>query len=90
MAIKRVLYCCRWGLPFRPRASISSGAMRTLSVSGSRETAGRSWISIRVGGFGDIRGWRVRGVHSEGFTPQNSSWKMVIYIRKMSIIGRIC
>jgi hypothetical protein len=31
-------------------------------VSGSRETAGRSSISmIRVGGSGDIRGWRGRG-----------------------------
>jgi hypothetical protein len=43
--IKRILNCCRWRLPFRARASISSGATSTLSVSGSRETAGRSWIS---------------------------------------------
>jgi len=28
--IKRILNCCRWGLPFRAR-SISSGAMRTLN-----------------------------------------------------------
>ena len=32
------------GLPLRAQASIFSGAMRTLSVSGSRETAGRSWM----------------------------------------------
>ena len=37
--IKRILNCCRWGLPFRAR-SISSGATSTLSVSGRRETAG--------------------------------------------------
>jgi hypothetical protein len=28
--IKRILNCCKWGLPFRAR-SISSGAMRTLN-----------------------------------------------------------
>jgi len=50
------------GLPLRARASISSGATSTLSVSGSRETAGRRAISmIRVESFGDIRGWRGRG-----------------------------
>jgi len=30
-AIERILNCCRWGLPFRARAGISSGAMRTLN-----------------------------------------------------------
>jgi len=36
--------------------------MRTLGVSGSRETAGKSWIS-KIGweGFGDIRERRGRG-----------------------------
>jgi hypothetical protein len=38
--IKTVLNCWRLWLPLRARASISSGAMSTLSVSGSRETAG--------------------------------------------------
>ena len=28
---KRILNGCRWGLPFRARAGISSGAMRTLN-----------------------------------------------------------
>ena len=32
------------GLPLRARASISSGAMRTLSVLGCRETVGMSFI----------------------------------------------
>ena len=37
-------------------ASSSTGAMRTLKVSGSRETVGRSSISIiKRGGSGDIR-----------------------------------
>jgi hypothetical protein len=37
------------------RASISSGAMRTLNVSGSKETAGRS--SISIGRMGELRGY---------------------------------
>jgi hypothetical protein len=47
--IKTIQNCYRRRLPFRARASISSGATSTLSVPGSRETAGRSSISmIRV------------------------------------------
>jgi hypothetical protein len=43
--IKRILNCCRWGLPLRARTSISSGAMRTLQWS---RGAGRR--QARVGG----------------------------------------
>ena len=43
-AIKRILNCCRRGLPFRARASISSGVMRTLQ--GSRGAGRRRRSSI--------------------------------------------
>jgi hypothetical protein len=46
LAMKTILNRCRCRLPLRARASISSGAMSTLSVSGSRETAGRSSSSL--------------------------------------------
>jgi hypothetical protein len=29
--LKRILNCCRWGLPFSVLGSISSGAMRTIN-----------------------------------------------------------
>jgi hypothetical protein len=38
--IKTILNCCRWMLPLRALASISSGARSMLSVSGSKERAG--------------------------------------------------
>jgi len=43
---KAILNCCSWGLPLMALASISSGVTSTLSVSGSRETAGRSSSSL--------------------------------------------
>jgi hypothetical protein len=44
--MRTILNGCRWGLPLRAWARISSGATSTLSVSGSRETAGRSSSSM--------------------------------------------
>jgi len=57
--IKRILNCCRWGLPFRTR-SISSGAMRTLN-DGEQEDGGQEldfhdWSGGASGILGDGEG----------------------------------
>jgi hypothetical protein len=44
--IKRILNCCRWGLPFKARARISSGAMRTAQES---RGAGRRRAGVLFG-----------------------------------------
>jgi hypothetical protein len=50
------------GIAVHPSSQHILGATNTLSVSGSKETAGMSSSSmIRVEGLRDIRGWRGRG-----------------------------
>jgi len=80
------------GVAVKGRPSISSGAMRTLSVSGSRETAGRSWISmIRGEGFRILGGGEGRAKVRNGsiscsqplFAPQKSSITFLLIPPKM-------
>jgi len=50
--IKRILNCCRWGLPFQSVQHLLRGDEDGSMVSGMSETASRSWISlIIVGGL---------------------------------------
>jgi hypothetical protein len=60
--INGILNRCRRGLPFRARASTSSGAMRTAQGLEVEGDGGTSSVSPRLKweGFEDILGWRGR------------------------------